>query len=246
MGNNTDSLSLSATLFPEAITDLVGLPFLAMLPQDSSHWQLAHIQLARDSNRLTTPYIPISNSIWTLSDLHPVALSQQNIRLRPYQTGDHYSLGWELDNPESFTTFHIEISEDGQIFKFFDSFPAIEKKVNQTYAFKPNSGLRGKFFFRIRGIHDGMPIATSNVTTLNFDAPILLYPNPGSNIIFISCRSRDIEQLSILDTLSKIYQPQTEDYGNVTAIRTSHLPPGTYRIFLLKGQKWQVFSFVKK
>ena len=246
MGNNTDSLSVSATLFPEAITDLVGLPFLAMLPQDSSHWQLAHMQLSRDSNRLTTPYIPIPNSIWTFSALHPVALSQQNIRLRTHQTSNHNALGWELDDPENFTTFHIEISEDGQIFRFYDSFPALEKKVNQTYAFQPNSGLRGKLFFRIRGIYDALPIATSNVTHINFDAPIILYPNPGNNKIFISCRSRDIKQISILDTFSKTYQTQTEDYGNFTAVRTNHLPSGTYRILLLKGEKWQVFSFVKR
>jgi hypothetical protein len=246
MGNNTDSFSLSATLYPEATTDLVGLPFLAMLPEDSSHWQLAHMQLSRDSNRLTTPYIPIANSIWTLSDLYPVALSQQNIRLSPYQTGDHYSLSWELDNPESFTTFHIEISDEGQIFRFYDSFPAIEKKVNQKYTIQPNSGLRGKLFFRVRGLGDAGLKATSNVVHLNFEGPMLLYPNPGSNKVFISCRFQDIRQITILDALSKTYQIQTEDFGNITAVRTSHLPPGIYRILLLKGQKWQVFSFVKR
>jgi hypothetical protein len=175
-----------------------------------------------------------------------VALSQQNIRLRTLQTGNSNALGWELDDPENFTTFHIEISEDGQIFRFYDSFPALEKKVNQTYAFQPNSGLRGKLFFRIRGIYDALSIATSNVTHLNFDAPIILYPNPVNNKIFISCRSRDIKQISILDPFSKTYQTQTEDYGNLTAVRTTHLPPGTYRILLLKGEKWQVFSFVKR
>jgi hypothetical protein len=217
-----------------------------MLPQDSSHWQLAHIQLARDSNRLTTPYIPIPNSIWTFSALHPVALSQQNIQLRTLQTGNSNALGWELDDPENFTTFHIEISEDGQIFRFYDSFPTLEKKVNQTYTFQPNSGLRGKLFFRIRGIYDAGMIATSNIVHLNFDAPMILYPNPGSNKIFINCRFQDIRQISILDPLSVIHQTQTEDFGNITGIKISHLPPGLYRILLLKGEKWQIFSFVKR
>ena len=246
VGNNTDSLSVSAFLYPGATTELVGLPFLAMLPQDSSHWQLAHMQLARDSNRLTTPYIPISNSIWTLSDLHPVALSQQNVRLRPYQTGDHYSLGWELDNPENFTTFHIEISEDGQIFKFYESIPAIEKKIKQIYTFKSSSRLRGKLFFRVRGIGDAGIMATSNIVHLNFDGPLLLYPNPGSNKIFISCRLQDIRQIIILDAQSKNYQIQKEDHGSLTAIKTSNLPPGFYKILLLYGEKWQGFSFVKR
>lgn len=75
---------------------------------------------------------------------------------------------------------------------------------------------------------------------------MILYPNPGSNKIFISCRPQDIRQISILDTLSVIHQTQTEDYGNITAIRISHLPPGLYRILLLKGEKWEVFPFVKK
>lgn len=246
MGNNTDSFSLSATLFPAAITDLVGLPFLAILPQDSSHWQLAYMQLARDSNRLTTPYIPIPNSMWTFSALHPVALSQQNIRLRTSHTGDRYSLGWDLENPENFTTFHVEISEDGQHFRLYDSFPVIEKKENQIYFFQPDSRLHGKLFFRIRGIYDAGMIATSNIVHLNFDAPMILYPNPGSNKIFINCRFQDIRQISILDPLSVIHQTQTEDFGNITGITISHLPPGLYRILLLKGEKWEVFPFVKK
>ncbi len=246
VGNNPDSLSISATLFPEATTDFTGLPFLAMLPQDSSEWQLAHLQISRDSNQLTTPYLPIPNSSWTFSALHPVALSQQNIRLTSNHTGDRYSLGWDLENPENFTTFHIEISEDGQHFRLYDSFPIIEKKDNQIYFFQPNSRLHGKLFFRITGIYDAGMIATSNIVHLNFDAPMILYPNPGSNKIFIRCRFQDIRQISILDTLSVIHQTQTEDFGNITGITISHLPPGLYRVLLLKGEKWEVFPFVKK
>jgi hypothetical protein len=175
-----------------------------------------------------------------------VALSQQNVRLRPYQTGDHYSLGWELDNPENFTTFHIEISEDGQIFKFYESIPAIEKKIKQIYTFKSSSRLRGKLFFRVRGIGDAGIMATSNIVHLNFDGPLLLYPNPGSNKIFISCRLQDIRQIIILDAQSKNYQIQKEDHGSLTAIKTSNLPPGFYKILLLYGEKWQGFSFVKR
>jgi hypothetical protein len=78
----TDSCSIQATIFDSATTGFTSLPFLEVKSADSSHWTLASLQINRENNTISTPQMTLGSSTWTIAELFPVALSQQEIRLK--------------------------------------------------------------------------------------------------------------------------------------------------------------------
>ncbi|MEN9951100.1 MAG: hypothetical protein RLY85_1852 [Bacteroidota bacterium] len=244
--NPTDSVMLHAPIFSEATSGFTALPFLATRATDSTHWQLAHTHIARDSNSLSTPYMRMTSSIWTFTELLPVALSQNGIRLRALHAGSMATLYWDVDNPEHFKAFVIESSNDGQNFKILDSLHATPGKHNQQYVIRQPSLMTGRTFFRVSGVQESGSEYSSNIVHLDLGKILKLFPNPVTNLFFINCPLSAINEIGIHDAKGQVMAVEMLDYGPVTGFKISHLAAGLYLLKLVIGKKQQTFYFLKR
>jgi hypothetical protein len=242
----TDNLMLQAKIIAEATMGFIGLPFFATRADDSTHWQLAHAHIARDSNSLSTPYMRITNSIWTFAELHPVALSQQSIRLRAQQSGSLASLYWEVDDPHNIMKFLIETSIDGQNFNLLDYLQAVPGKNHEQYAIRQQPVMSGRSFFRVKGIQESGSEYGSNIVHLDFNSSLKLFPNPTTDIIFINNKPKDITEISMIDAKGKTMVVEMLDYGFVTGFKTDRLAAGLYLLRFVIGERQQALYFLKR
>jgi hypothetical protein len=244
--NPTDSVMLQALIFSEATSSFTALPFLAKRDADSTHWQLAHTHIARNSNSLSTPYMLMASSIWTFAELLPLALSQNDIRLRALHAGNMATLYWDVDDPEHFKAFVIESSNDGQNFKILDSLHATPGKHNQQYAIRQPSLMTGRTFFRVRGVQESGLEFSSNIVHLDLGKILKLFPNPVTDLFFINCQLSAISEVGIHDAKGQGMAVEMLDYGPVTGFKTGHLATGLYLLNVVCGKKQQAFYFLKR
>jgi hypothetical protein len=243
---NTDSCSIQATIFDSATKGFTSLPFMAVKSADSSHWRLASLQINRENNTLSTPQLPLGSSTWTIAELFPVALSQQEIRLKSITTDNTPALIWEVTDDDKISEFHIERSANGREFKLMETVEASKNKQVYNFLIRDQAQLSNRHFFRIRGISFNQTEIISNIVYFDFKEVDNIFPNPATDILFIGLRQKEIREIRLVDASGASKPINSADYGDKTGIRISHLPAGIYRLHFLRNGKWKMLSFIRK
>jgi hypothetical protein len=118
--------------------------------------------------------------------------------------------------------------------------------LSTHYPIVNGGGLNGNFDFIATpdGIY-ALPLLTTNSNNLTASNNLVIYPNPGNEIINISTNNQLKTNVTLYDILGKVVQTQTFR-ENSTSISVSSLAKGTYYILLHNGDTTKSFKWIKE
>lgn len=161
-------------------------------------------------------------------------------------------LQWKIATEKNLATFVIERSADATIFLPINTVPVTgESAFSRDYSIMDVQPLQGINFYRLKMIDADGKFAYSNIVAvkINADNKLRIFPNPARRILFVEANGTNENSIfQIVDGSGRKLQELKVFLTGATSfsIDISNLANGVYNLVLLKKEKTEVQTFIKK
>ncbi|MFM2206903.1 MAG: hypothetical protein RL213_878, partial [Bacteroidota bacterium] len=182
--------------------------------------------------------LPVFNTEWTLASVaSPLPVELLTFDVRP--NGEDVLVYWSTASETDNDYFTVERSNDGISFYPLGSVPgAGTTSQTHSYEFPDTKPLNGRSYYRLRQNDFDGRYTYSDVRSLyrNGDGNPVLYPNPASGSVVISCSdaASDVLTVTVTDMSGRevLQQRLTMSSAGNATVDLSGFPAGVYRAVL--------------
>ncbi|MEO6456088.1 MAG: T9SS type A sorting domain-containing protein, partial [Ginsengibacter sp.] len=161
-------------------------------------------------------------------------------------------LQWEIITEKNLANFVIERSADGNRFLPINQVRASGLRAcSKDYSVRDEQPMQGINFYRLKMVDVEGKYTYSNIIAvkINRDNKLHIFPNPAKDILFVQANGENENAIiKIVDAAGrKIKESRIFLNSNTSfSIDINTLAPGVYNFILLKKQKTEVQTFIKK